>query len=335
LTPVNRVLTRRQLLRLGAASALGATALVPVLRPRSGSAGLLGGRLPAQGLDQPPGTRLVLPGLRGDGPLLAPVVSTGSVYQGGALRVAIPGATSASATLFDRVYPFTETPEGPTAYIGIGVADSPGEALLRIDAVDPVLGPQSLERPITILATDWTVDYIWLPPSSGEDDDGETDEEYAERVRQEQELIATTYALVTPRQWIEPWLVPLTARISGYFGEQRSFNGGPVAGHHGGTDFGIIAGTPIHSTNAGTVVVARNVPIRGNLVIVDHGTGILSGYAHMSAFEVAEGDHVEQGQVLGLVGSTGLSTGAHLHWELSVHGVLVDGLRWLDGSQGF
>ena len=62
---------------------------------------------------------------------------------------------------------------------------------------------------------------------------------------------------------------------------------------------------------------------------------MLSGYAHLSTFAVAEGQLVDAGQVIAFVGSTGLSTGAHLHWEMSVHGILVDALRFIDGSKGF
>jgi len=69
--------------------------------------------------------------------------------------------------------------------------------------------------------------------------------------------------------------------------------------------------------------------------VVDHGAGVLSSYGRMSSLSVSVGDEIERGGVLGLVGSTGLSTGPHLHWELAVGGVLVDGLRWLDGTQGF
>ena len=65
------------------------------------------------------------------------------------------------------------------------------------------------------------------------------------------------------------------------------------------------------------------------------GAGVFSLYGHMKERAVEVGQAVTHGQVLGHVGSTGLSTGAHLHWEMSVSGVLVDGLRWVDGSQGF
>jgi len=262
------------------------------------------------------------------------MVSTGQVYQGGAVRVALPGALSATASILGRTVAFVSTSEGPVAFMPFGVADPPGAATLTIDAIDPIFGPIALDRPITILETDWTVDYIWLPPGTGADD-GEDPADYQRRVQEEITLLAETYARVSPRAWDETWLVPVEAPVSGYFGEQRSFNGGPVGGHHGGTDFGAAQGAEVRSTNAGTVVVARDLAVHGNMVIVDHGAGILSGYAHLSDFAVTEGDPVGKGQTVGKVGSTGLSTGPHLHWELSVYGVLVDGLRWLDGSQGF
>ena len=87
--------------------------------------------------------------------------------------------------------------------------------------------------------------------------------------------------------------------------------------------------------NAGTVVLAGRYLVRGNLVVIDHGGGVLSLYGHMNELAVVTGQPVSKNQVIGYVGSTGLSSGPHLHWELSVAGVLVDGLRWLDGSQGF
>jgi len=65
------------------------------------------------------------------------------------------------------------------------------------------------------------------------------------------------------------------------------------------------------------------------MVILDHGLGVYTGYAHLEQIEVAAGDHLKQGDILGLVGTTGLSTGPHLHWECAVHGINVDALRWV------
>jgi hypothetical protein len=282
----------------------------------------------AQALEPDSGYRVVVPGLHAQGMPLQLHVSTGSVYQGGALRVSVPRAEAATASILGRDYPLFMGSAGPEGYIGIGVGDPPGEATLRVEAVDRVSGLEVLERPVTVLRTHWTVEYIWLPPGTG----GLLDPALIEA---EMALLRDTYAIVSERMWEEPWIVPVEAPISSYFGEQRSFNGGPVGGHHGGTDFAAPAGTPVVATNHGHVVVVEALPIRGNMVILDHGTGVLSGYAHLSAFDVEPGMTVQKGQVVGRIGSTGLSTGPHLHWEHAVSGILVDGLRWLDGTQGF
>ena len=75
--------------------------------------------------------------------------------------------------------------------------------------------------------------------------------------------------------------------------------------------------------------MAEALQVRGMAVIVDHGRGVTSGYWHLSQVNVVEGQMVDPGAVLGLVGNTGLSTGAHLHWEMRVMGIPVDPLQWV------
>ncbi len=70
--------------------------------------------------------------------------------------------------------------------------------------------------------------------------------------------------------------------------------------------------------------------LRGNTIILDHGEGVFSAYFHLSETFVAVGDVVAAGQTIAAGGSTGLSTGPHLHWDLRVHGVPVNGLQWLE-----
>ncbi len=77
------------------------------------------------------------------------------------------------------------------------------------------------------------------------------------------------------------------------------------------------------------VVLAAALFVRGNAIVLDHGNGVYTGYWHLSALDVAAGDQVTRGQLLGEVGSTGLSTGAHLHWELRIAGMAVDPLQWV------
>jgi murein DD-endopeptidase MepM/ murein hydrolase activator NlpD len=98
---------------------------------------------------------------------------------------------------------------------------------------------------------------------------------------------------------------------------------------HEGIDIAASSGTPIHAAAAGTVIHAGWLGGYGNLVVVDHGNGLSTAYAHASAIVVGVGQHVSQGQTLSLVGSTGNSSGPHLHFEVRVNGSAVDPLAYL------
>ena len=91
----------------------------------------------------------------------------------------------------------------------------------------------------------------------------------------------------------------------------------------------------IQATADGRVVLDEYLNIRGNVVILDHGHGVFSQYAHMSQMQVQIGQVVRQGQVLGLAGSTGRANGPHLHFEVIVNGFPVDPLKWLALAPGF
>jgi len=106
------------------------------------------------------------------------------------------------------------------------------------------------------------------------------------------------------------------------------FNGQP-RNAHGGADFLSPAGTTILAPNAGRIAVARSLYFSGNTVVIDHGLGLFSTLAHLSAFDVHEGDRVTAGQRIGLVGATGRVTGPHLHWAVRASGARVDPLSVL------
>jgi murein DD-endopeptidase MepM/ murein hydrolase activator NlpD len=279
---------------------------------------------------EPPFRRRILL-VANDGRPLEAHLSTQAVYQGGALRVRAAPGSAGTASIFGRVYPLLPAAAALEGYVGIGTEDPVGPARLKV-TVAGGSGQDEAWPECTILKTRWTVDYITVPPPNPNDPDPPPPD-----LPDEQPRLNAIYQGVSRRRWREPWAAPLARpfAVSGYFGEQRSFNGGPVSGHHGGTDFGAEAGTPVIAVNDAVVALAERVRVRGRLVVLDHGGGVFSSYGHMSSLAVREGDVVSQGQVVGTVGSTGLSTGPHLHWEMAVGGVLVDGLRWIDGSQGF
>ena len=98
---------------------------------------------------------------------------------------------------------------------------------------------------------------------------------------------------------------------------------------HEGIDIAAALGTPIHAAASGTVIHAGWLGGYGNLVVVDHGDGLATAYAHAFAILVAVGQQVSQGDTLSLVGSTGNSSGPHLHFEVRVNGSAVDPLLYL------
>lgn len=144
-------------------------------------------------------------------------------------------------------------------------------------------------------------------------------------------FLDSLYTQFTPEQhWDSIFQYPVTSTIvTASYGDSRSYNEGPIEIFHTGIDFGGGIGTPILAPGAGVVVYSAPLELRGNTVILDHGLGIMTAYFHFSELSVNVGDKVEAGQQLGLGGNTGLSSGAHLHWDVRVNGVAVDGVPWL------
>lgn len=116
------------------------------------------------------------------------------------------------------------------------------------------------------------------------------------------------------------------ARVSSPFGVARA------NAVHGGADFAAANGTPVVAAAAGRVTSAHYSPTAGNMIIIDHGGGLDTRYFHLSSFAVGVGSHVSQGQMIGRVGSTGRSTGAHLHFEVRVNGAAIDPLYALQNG---
>jgi murein DD-endopeptidase MepM/ murein hydrolase activator NlpD len=134
-----------------------------------------------------------------------------------------------------------------------------------------------------------------------------------ERINAERKRIAATRAVDSELLYFtEPFIRPAPGRISGVYGSQRILNGQPRAPHLG-LDIAAPTGTPAMAMGGGRILLAANLYFTGNTIILDHGHGVTSLYAHLSAMNVAEGEVVRQGQRIGAVGATGRVTGPHLH----------------------
>ncbi|HRJ42434.1 MAG TPA: peptidoglycan DD-metalloendopeptidase family protein, partial [Caldilineaceae bacterium] len=151
-----------------------------------------------------------------------------------------------------------------------------------------------------------------------------------------EKLYALWSVAKTPLGWTEPFSRPIGLEFptTSPYGTRRSYNGGPYASFHAGQDFGAPAGITVTAPGDGIVVLAEPLNVRGNAVLIDHGAGLYTGYWHLSEIFVGAGQSITVGEALGLVGTTGLSTGNHLHWEMRIYGVAVDPLQFLGESIG-
>ena len=164
---------------------------------------------------------------------------------------------------------------------------------------------------------------ITLPP--GKDSEG-TDAEF--------DRVDAFKALVTPQKfWDGKLLRPNYGEITTIYGVRRYYNGVFAKDYyHRGVDYAGAYGSPVVAPAAGRVSLvgreSQGFKIHGNVVGIDHGQGVASILMHLSRINVREGDFVQAGQVIGALGSTGASTGPHLHWGLYVHGQSIDPVPW-------
>lgn len=141
----------------------------------------------------------------------------------------------------------------------------------------------------------------------------------------EDAAVNAAYEVRTPRAWTQPFIFPSTNRfVTSRFGQPRTYERGGRVSYHYGEDFRAPVGTPLRAMNDGTVLLAGMYPVRGGLVMVDHGEGLHTLFFHMSRVDVRPGDRVTRGQTVGLSGNTGLSGGPHLHLEVRLRGEAID-----------
>jgi murein DD-endopeptidase MepM/ murein hydrolase activator NlpD len=265
------------------------------------------------------------------GPILAVATSPAIVRQGEtvAVRLTIDASQplSASLALGPQVVPLR--PAGDDMLVGLVAVHAltePGYTWLDL-AWQPAGEPisRTLRWPLQVVDAGYPTYDIVLPPDKG--DLLAPDVVQAELERMTALWSAPPTPVVQRRVFLRP--VADEYITSAPYGQRRSYNSGPVSGFHAGQDFAAPEGAPIIAPAAGTVVLADPLQVRGNAVLIDHGGGIFTGYWHLVDIAVQPGQQVQAGDLLGRVGTTGLSTGNHLHWELRVNGFAVDPMQWL------
>ena len=203
--------------------------------------------------------------------------------------------------------PVQVAPDGRFA-IGFG-RDAGPQA--RLVATAP--GGTSETRELAIARRDWNIQRLnGLPPAMVS-----PNAQQLARIQAERKRLVVVRAVDSDLPFFaEPFIWPAQARISGVYGSQRILNGEARAPHLG-LDIAAPTGTPVGAMGGGRVLLAMPLYFTGNTVILDHGHGITSLYAHLSAMDVQENEAVRQGQRIGAVGATGRVTGPHLHLGLN------------------
>lgn len=244
--------------------------------------------------------------------------STVAIYVENLLE-GLPSGKFAGQTLH-----FFPNGDGYSALVGIDAFTEPG--IYELELAGSGNRPW---RPMTQPLSIADANYSYQPIVLGE----EYNELLAPEVRaNEDAFLSTIYTQFTDEQsWDGLFQYPVTTTIvTGPYGDARSYNGGPIENYHTGVDFSGAIGTPILAPANGTIVFTGPLELRGNAVIIDHGLGVMSAYFHLSEVFVTDGEAVTAGQAIGAGGSTGLSTGPHLHWDLRIMDVPVNGLQWTE-----
>ncbi len=144
------------------------------------------------------------------------------------------------------------------------------------------------------------------------------------RVLTDERVIERTVSKVHKKiLWIPPFIWPVKGKIISAFGLKRILDGEPRSQHRG-VDLEAPYGTPVKAANCGKIALIRNCYLSGRTVIIDHGGGLYTLYAHLSRVYVRQGDYIDRGQTIGLSGQSGRATGPHLHWGISYLGIRID-----------
>jgi murein DD-endopeptidase MepM/ murein hydrolase activator NlpD len=248
--------------------------------------------------------------------LIAQVQVASEVKQGEVLRIVSP-APMAKASLAGKTVPFYPQSNGSwLALMPIEARTEPKLWILRLERN----GAAANEHKVTVTDARFRIQNIRATKAM----------KSLEPMPGEMETMKAYYETVTPQRFFEDeFLRPTPECTNSPFGVQRYHNGKPTGRYHRGVDLRSPMGTPIRAAASGTVKVARMWTYHGGTVGIDHGQGMLTTYVHLSKTIAAEGAKVKAGDVIGLVGSTGFSTGPHLHWAVHIHGTAVNPLSFL------
>ncbi len=238
-------------------------------------------------------------------------VSPGELFPGDPFLLKVSGVDASqriAASIGGKEIPLSSC--GEDCVIGIGVVDpdtKPGDYV-----VSTQFGLQQLSTTLSVKKAEYPEQHLTLPEKqvtlSLED---------LERTKKEAEKLKELWLLNTERLFRGGFIIPLSNPVSAVYGARRIFNNKTIS-IHGGIDIKGSKGEEVRASNRGRIVLAENLFFGGNTVIIDHGLGIYTIYMHLDRFKALHGQIVSKGDVIGFVGSSGRSTGPHLHFGAKI-----------------
>lgn len=237
--------------------------------------------------------------------------------QGRAFGLWVEGYEGGEAEFLGVRYPLVPREGGLWALLAVGARVEPGAYPLRLR-----LGGEEVVFPVRVAPGGYGREVLALTPA-------------LEALLKDPALKAERKKVVEacPQEGgslLGPFRKPLEGRLTSAFGTRRQY-GTLFTSYHEGLDFAAPPGTPVRAVAEGVVVLSERLRVRGEAVVLAHGMGLCTGYWHLSERRVRVGERVRAGEVVGLLGNTGLSTGPHLHLEVRLRGVPVDPMPFFQG----
>lgn len=245
----------------------------------------------------------------------------GEPYQGGMLFLKVNDVSPDCLGICywdNQVFPMARNGDALEVILPVSVEISPGSHKISATLHSMESESMVLTEIVEIKQVRFNVQHLWMSRA-------QFDKYFHPSLDEEYRLIDK--ALVSysdEKYWNGDFIWPCKGPVTTEFGLKRFVNGEPF-GWHRGIDIACLWGTPVKASNDGKVILANNdFVLHGRTVIIDHGQGITTIYIHMSKIFIKEDDLVKKGQVIGNVGTTGVSTGPHLHWAAYAFGTPIN-----------
>ncbi len=246
-------------------------------------------------------------------------ILSGINYQGDVIAVAIRNSEEGetfnltSSTQSEEIQIYEDDDEY-VAFIPISYWTNEGAYELTLTVNKDLDSEYIVTKPIIINYKEFDVQYLVISEEIVEETDtADANYQYSVYVR------GARSESVDEKLWEGPFIQPIEGRLTTDFGEIRYVNDEISSSRHGGIDWAAPTGTEIKASNSGVIALADYMTLTGNTVVIDHGMGIFTTYYHLHTLGSEAGQTVEKGDIIGTVGTTGFSTGPHLHFAFSIY----------------